>query len=165
MSVTIGTSAPVSVGTRANMAPGVQWQIAERAWWPAGGHNCEGALHERSRLGPRHPDSKAGRAVFWVLFQIGDLCFILDHGVRLDDELLGVPVPTQSHRTDPELFGYWVVQRVEVIGGEQRGRRDGSSTPGSSYDLIEQPFNSFGQNLDLLLLQRHGHHMGASACL
>ena len=85
--------------------------------------------------------------------------------MRLDDDELGVAVPAERHGADPELLGDRRVERVEVLAAQRRRGRDGCLSAGAADDLVEQRVDALGEDLHLLLLQRHRDHARAVARL
>src|ERR1035437_4693785 len=113
-------SAFVPVGARADMPCRVQGAAAERARWPAGGHDFGAPTCERTGSGRLDHYAQDRLEDPRLLRLQRGLAFLIDHQLLLavmalhdDDPTLGIP--PKAHRADSELVLDGCGQRVVVL--------------------------------------------------
>lgn len=138
------------------MASRIQWLGAERATRPTGSDHRTRPLGESPGSHRIAPDSKGVRARCIVVADIGNLIRFLDHRVSLNHDPGRALIPTQGHRSDPELLDDGHVQRVDIgklgrcaFGNVYPGFPSGCLQPAH---LVQQLIDSLSQDADLLLL-------------
>ena len=143
----------------------VQGAAAERARWPAGGHDFGAPTCERTGSGRLDHDAQDRLEDPRLLRLQRGLAFLIDHQLLLavmalhdDDPTFGIP--PKAHRADSELVLDGCGQRVDVL--ERLGDDIGRLTGG---EVVEQVVDPVGERAQLLLLQRHGRQPGPGAGL
>ena len=88
--------------------------LTQRTRWAARGNHSGGACRELARRFQREEHPNGIRTVLGIIENHGCVEFLLAHREQLDNHRVGLGIPAQPHRADPELRVEWCDQRAEV---------------------------------------------------
>ncbi len=147
----------VAVGAHAQMPVRVERLVAQRTGLSTCRDDLRRARGELARRRGAQEDPHRVGALVGVVEDDALVELALGGGEQLDDDGLGLGVPTQSHGAHAELGVDRHHQRAQIADAVGRRRHRGAEP---AVDLVEQCADPVGQDLDLLLLQHHADDAG-----